>query len=368
MKAEDIVKALIAKLPFLTDKFSDKTPIDSITSSALVATATIAAGHGRVDGELVTITGAVSPITVDSITRTGATAVVVTDNAHDFTQSAREVARGNVQQVILSGANEAEFNGSFKLLSVTNRKTLVVEVTDSGAITATGSMILENGSSAFGQYNGSFNITVINANVFTYPLQSAIPNAAAGAPILNSGHRISAAVDLQRFIDAYTKQGTDKWWCCVVLGDVTASKGRQNASDSTDQFSDGQHYQQSITQTFGIYLIAPAVNAIAARPQRDEMEDVVPFIMQSVLLTKFDTGFAASTHNRTIFTAHGFFLYNGPQYVHELTFEQDADLLFEDSVGVDVNTALRDLTLTFSTDLGTTTLPALLNLDEEPLP
>lgn len=368
MKAEDVIKALVAKLPALTDKFCDQSAIDTITSAGLVATATIAAGHGRVDGELVTVTGSISPITVVSITRTSGVAVVVTDTKHDFTLSDREIARGFTQDVILSGSTEAEFNGTFSLLSVTNRKTFTIEVTDSGPTAATGSPLLENGQSALGGYNGSFNITLVSPTVFMYPLQEAIPNAATGSPLLNSGHRITGAVTIERFLDGYTKRVSDDWWCVVVLGDVIASKGRENRTDSTDQHSDGQHYQQVITQPFGIYLVTAATNEIAARPQRDEMEDVVPYIMQSVLLAKFDTGFAADRQNRATFTAHGFFLYNGPIYVHEITFEQNANLLFVDSVGDDLDVAFRDIELTMRTDLGTSQLSTAIDLDEEALP
>jgi hypothetical protein len=368
MKAENIVKALIAKLPELTDKFCSQLAIDSITQAGLVATATIAAGHGRVDNELVTITGAISPISIVSITRSGTTAVVVTATNHDFTFSAREIAKGLEQDVILSGSTEAEFNGTFSLLSVANRKTFSIEVVDSGPLTATGAPTLENGSSAFGGYNGAFNITVLNATQFTYPLQVAIPNNATGAPIMHNGHRVSAAISIERFLEAYTKQTTDQWWCVAVLGDVIASKGRENRSDSTDQQGDYHHYQQSITQPFGIYLVAPSSNSIAGRTQRDDAEDLVPFIMQSVLLTKFPTGFAANEENRSTFTAHGFFMYNGPVYVHEVTFEQNANLLFVDSVGNDLDVAFRDIDLTIGTDLGTTVLTASVDFDEEPLP
>lgn len=368
MKAEDIIKALVARLPSLTDKFCETAAIDTITSVGLVATATVAAGHGRVDNELVTITGAISSITIVSITRTDDVAEVVTDTDHDFTLSPRETARGFAQDVILSGSVEAEFNGAFNLLSVTNRRTFTIAVVDSGPTTATGSPILENGESALGGYNGSFNITVLDANQFTYSLQKVIPNAATGSPILNSGHRITGTVSIERFLDAYTKNPTDSWWCVVVLGDVIASKGRENRTDSTDQYSDGQHYQQSITQPFGVYLVAPTANTVAARPQRDEMEDIVPLIMQSVLLAKFDTGFAANKQNRATFIAHGFFLYNGPVYVHEITFEQNANLIFDDSVGNDLDTAFRDVDFNLNTDLGTTALIANINLDSEPLP
>lgn len=368
MKAEDVIKALVAKLPGLTDKFCETLAIDTITSAGLVATATVVAGHGRVDGELVTITEAISPITIISITRTDDVAEVVTDTDHDFTISPREIARGFTQDVILSGAAEAEFNGTFNLLGVTNRKTFTIAVADSGPTSATGSPALENGESAFGGYNGSFNITLVSPTVFTYPLQKAIPNAATGSPIMNSGHRITGAVSIERFLDAYTKNPIDDWWCVVVLGDVIASKGRENRTDSTDQHSDGQHYQQSITQPFGVYLIAPTTNTIAARSQRDEMEDIVPFIMQSVLLAKFDTGFAANKQNRATFTAHGFFLYNGPVYIHEITFEQNANLVFVDSVGNDLDVAFRDIELTMNTSLGDTQLTATIDLDEDPLP
>ena len=358
MKAEDIIKALVARLPDLTDKFCDTAAIDTITSTGLVATATVAAGHGRVDNELVTITGADSPITVVSVTRFGDLATVITATNHDLTFSDREIARGNEQEITLSGANEAEFNGTFALSSVIDRLTFIIVIADSGPTAATGTILVTGASSAFAQYNTSANITVLNTTQFTYPVLDSIPNDATGTPIFHSGHRITGAVTIERFLDAYTNHVKDHWWCVVVLGDVIASKGRQNRTDSTDQFSDGQYYQQSITQPFGVYLIAPASHTIAARPQRDDMEDVVPLIMKSVLLAQFPTGFSAIKQNRATFTAHGFFLYNGPVYIHEITFEQNADLLFVDSVGSDPHVAFRDIELNMGQDL-----LASINLD-----
>lgn len=368
MKAEDVIKALVAKLPFLTDKFSNQTAIDTITSSGTTATATVSAGHGLLDSELVTITGALSPIVISSIVRSGALATVTTATDNDFSFSDREKARGNTQDVIISGANEAEFNGTFNLDSVTNREEFVIDIADSGPTTATGSILLENGSSALAAYNGSFNVTVLNSTQFTYPLQTTIPNDATGSPILQNGHRITGAVSIERFLDGYTKQVADAWWCVVILGDVIASKGRENRSDSTDQFSDNQFYHQTITQPFGVYLLIKASDSIAARPQRDEAEDIVPFILQSVLLEKFETGFAADKQNNVTFNAHGFFNYNGPLYVHEITFEQNADLLFDDSIGDILNVAFRDINLTINNDLGTGEDPQTANIDLDETP
>lgn len=368
MKAEDIIKALVARLPALTDKFSDTVAITTITSTGLVATATVSGGHNVVDNELVTIVDALSPISIVSITRVDDRATVVTTTNHDSTLSDKDIARGFEQDVILSGSTEAEFNGTFNLASVTNRREFVIDITDSGPTIATGTPILENGSSPLQGYNGSFNVTVLNSTQFTYPLQAAIPNDAIGSPILHKGHRITGSVTIERFLDAYTKKQASELYAVVVLGDVIASKGRENRSDSTDRFEDNQHYQQEITQPFGIYIIFPASNSIAARTQRDEAEDIIPFIMQSVLLESFPTGFAVGRQMRATFNAHGFFSYNGPLYVHEVTFEQNADLLFLDSIGVNLSVAFRDIELTMNTDLGDTTLTANIDLDSEPLP
>ncbi len=368
MKAEEIIKALVARLPALTDKFSEQTVIDTITSSGLVATATISAGHGRVDGELVTIVGSISPISITSIIRTDDKATVITSTNHDFTLSPNDTAHKLVQNVILSGANEAEFNGTFVLSSVTNRKEFIIDIADAGPASATGTLILENGANELQGYNVSANITVVSSTVFTYPIQAANPNAAAGSPIMHAGHRVTGSVTIEDYLDAYTKQPTDKLWCIVVLGDVIASKGRENRSDSTDRFSDNQHYKQEITQPFGVYIVTEASSSIVGRTQRDDMEDIVPLILKSVLLEAFASGFSANKQNRATFNAHGFFFYNGPIYVHEITFEQNLDLLFDDSIGDSVNVAFRDITLTINNDLGTGEDPqtATINLDESP--
>lgn len=370
MKAEEIVKSLVARLPGLTDKFTEQAGIDTITSSGLLATATVLSGHGLASSQLITITGSISPVFVTTLTRTLASAVVETITDHDFTLSKREISKGFNLQAVISGFNEPEFNGSFEVLSVENRRKFTISLPDSGPAFGTGTGAVDNGSSPLAGYNGSFNITVLNATQFTYPLQGTIPNAANGNPVLHAGHRISAAVTIDRFLDAYTKQSSNDLWIAVILGDVIASKGRENRSDSNDRYSQNTFYQQEITQPFGVYVVFPASSSIAGRSQRDEAEDIIPFILSSVLLEKFGTGFLGGAQNGTTFTAHGIFMYNGPLYVHEITFEQNADLIFDDTIGPDLNVALRDIDLNIGIDLGTeeNNLINTIDLDQEPLP
>jgi hypothetical protein len=369
MKAEEIVKAIVSRLPGLTDKFTQQASINTITSSGLLATATVLSGHGLASTQLITITGAISPVLVLSLNRTLTSAVVETVTDHDFTLNDREKSRGFTINAELSGFNESEFNGSFKILSVENRRKFTIQVPDLGPIAGTGAGSVDNGSGPLNGYNGSVNVTVLNSTQFTYQLQNAVPNDSIGLPVLHSGHRISAAVTIDRFIDAYTKQGTDELWLAVILGDVIASKGRENRSDSVDSYSQNTFYQQEITQPFGIYVVFPASSSIAGRSQRDDAEDIVPLILQSVLLEKFGTGFSGGAQNGVTFTAHGIFLYNGPLYVHEITFEQNTELIFDDSVGSDINVAFRDIDLNIGVDLGTEQdkLISAIDLDEEPL-
>ncbi len=376
MISSDIIMQLRASLPLYTDLFNDVLTIAGITSIGTVATATTAIDHSLVTGEIVTITGATTPLVISSFTRSGTVGTIVTATDHDFTYS--DTDKVNKQftdnQVIVTGATEAEFNGTFLLnpslnvISVPNRRTLIVVMDDSGATVATGSVILQNGN-AF-SYNGTFNVTVIDSTTFEYTLPLPLPLPADGSPILSSKFRISGALTSERFInDSYTQQEVGKLWACVVMDDTLASKQRDNLADSTAQYPGrSTYYRQELIQNMSIIVVQSMGGSLSGQAERELIEQTVTqAIFNSILGVNFPTYFDSDDDKRLTFNTSSILFYDVGKYAHQFTFEQDVQIVACDISPPDFNVALRDISLTFTTQLGTQERALAIDTDEVPL-
>ncbi len=368
MKAEDVIKQLQARLPALTDLFTRKVSITSLTFAGGIVTATTSSAHGFTTGNFANILGATNPVAITSIDRVDAVATVVTTTDHDLTLGPVLIKNGG-RTVTLTGATEAEFNGIFQLTSVANRRTFTIAVADAGPSSATGSPLLQDGS-VFPGFNGRFAVTDTGATTFTYAVTQTLFATAGGTAVAKSDARISGAVTLDRATAAYTKHTTEELWIFVVLGDVLASKNREIASDMTDTMTKTSAWKQRLSQPFTVYVYTPAANLDAAgRIARDLMEDVRQPLLKSLLGVAFDTGLAASNQYVTSYVNDGFSDYTTAYYVHEFNFELATDITFDDTVGPDFDVAFRDIELEFVPDVGTQEdlTTASIDLDEVPL-
>lgn len=361
MKAFDVVQQLAAALPQVTDKFTDNLAITSLTQVAGVATAVTASAHGLSVGSQTNIANAKVAITLTSLTRSGAIGTAVFSTAHDFTEGFQE-------EIDIEGATEAEFNGSFAILTVPNRTTVTFAMADSGATTATGSPVVTNGSSELNQYNGLRKVTgVPDSTSFTFAVPSGLHSPAFGSPVARSLPRVSAIVAEELVEEAYTKQAPDNFWAFVVLGDAVASNSREIDSDATSNTQRSQNYRQQVIQNMSIFVVVPSALENAAREARDACEDLFQPICQSVLLKEFDSGLTISKKGPLQFVRHGFAAYNRAWYMHEYAFQQVVDLDFDDTVGYDIDVAFRDIDLQQKHTPGTRVevMTASINLDEE---
>ena len=371
MIAKDIVLALQARIPFLTDDFTESVGISSVVVAGMTVTVTTLAAHGLSTGNPVNISGVISPVTIASIDRVATVATIVTNEDHDFTLSEREKAKGIDKQVIISDATEAEFNGSFKLLNVTNRRTIDVEVVDAGPATATGFPILENGiNSAFG-YDGFYSVTVISGTVFTYQLSKTltIDGIVDASSKVVISYRIARVASLDRAVLAYTKQNIDDDFLFVVVGDVVANKDRNTQTDASHTDVGGDYYRQQLNQQCAVYLAQNATDGVASGRQRDKAEAIAPLIFKSILLQAFDTGFTVSERSKLTFVSHGF-IETGlepPVNMHEYIFEQNAELYLDDTIGAPDDVAFRDVDFIFNNQIGDEEFTGSVDLDEVPL-
>lgn len=365
MKAQDIINQLAIALPNYSDKFTTNFDITSLTLSGSTVTAVTSLPHSLVVSKQVNIIGAKTPIAITSLTRSGSIGTLISDSDHDMTQGFSSSAE-------LSGSVEAEFNDTFTILTVPNRRTVTFAMADSGATTATGSPLLVNGSSYFKQYNGLKDIaTVPSTTSFTYEItDTTLFTPASGSIKAKTRPRISGGVSVDRIVQSYTKKAQDEYWAFVVMGDVVASKSRKIESDATDNIQRGNEYRQQIIQPFTIVVALPVISEIAARAARDDMEDIFRCITRSVLFKAFDSQLFVGAQNPVQFVDHGFTAYNTAFYMHSFNFEATADITFDDTIGYDDDVAFRDITTNMTIDVGTREDPltADIDLDDVVLP
>ncbi len=363
MKISDVVLQLAARLPQLDSSFTDNASVISLTRSGTTVTVATLLPHNYIVSQGVNIIGAQTPIDVASLTRVGAIGFIETLTDHDFTL-------GVTLTIELDGANEPEFNDTFIIVGVTNRRNVQFTMVDAGPVVATGTPLVLNGSNILSQYNGLHKITVIpTPTTFEYEIiNTTLFTPASGTIISRSNARISGIVSIDRLIDAYTDNPPDKNWLFVSTENVNASKDRKILSDAVDNIQKNSYFRQQIIQQVSLFLVIPtAVNQIAGAQAKDMAEDLFGKITQSILFKKFETYLFAGELNPLQFVAHGFQAYNTAFYIHQYSFEQVADLLFEDTVGPDEDVAFRDIDLNMGLDIGTAILTAKIDLDDEPL-
>lgn len=377
MNGLDVCTQLAKIIPTATDGFSNSLAITSIVPTANIALVTTPSPHGLSDGAIVSIIGAQAPVQIDTGTflRTLTTATFKTLQDQDLTLSERDKSFGG-KTIDISGANESEFNGTFQLLKVVNRRELIIAVADSGSTTISGSPIVDNANG--GIFNGVFPIFNATASTFeytlpiSYPLPAEVTNAKVQISI-----RIASVLDITQYIsEVYTKRALTKDQLIVQLGDVTQSKNRNEESDADDSSTGQYSYTPTLIQPFAIYILQNVTDQVSASLARDKVEnEYVPAIFKAVMLAKFDTGFTYSQHRAT-FVSHGVFAYSEETqgerkalYAHEVAFQQLANLdKDKDTAGADDTVAMRDVDYTLTTDLGTGELLANVDLDEEIIP
>ena len=362
MRAKDFILQLSAKLPQFVDDFTTSFSVTSLTRSGTTVTATTSLAHGLTVGKSVNIVGAQTPITISSIDRVGIIATLVTAADHDMTTK----VPGTVE---ISGATEAEFNGTFTVIQETNRRTITFQVADSGPISATGSPLLLNGSSPLQSYNGLKRVTAVpTTTAFTYEISdSTLFTPASGTITAKTQPRISGAADDERALASYTKQKTDQAWLYVVMNDGVANKNRTLDIDGTDNVQRTQHFKQFISQTVSLLVFLPASGQISGRKARDRAEELLRPICQSILFAKFDSLLANGKYNALMFNEHGIQGYNTAFYIHRYTFEMTLLMGIDDTIGADEDVAFRDISMIQEHDVGTGILISDIDLDDEPL-
>lgn len=369
MKARDVEKRLQERLPLVTDRFTREQSLDSIIASGTTATATTFTSHGITTGNKVLIAGTSAPVAIDTITRVGTVATATTLEDHDLTQNYIDQPT-----VTLSGSNEAEFNGTFDLSTVPNRRTFTFPVADSGPTVATGAPQLDSPGLPF-DYNGLVTVTSTpTADTFTYELTQPITLEAVGDNMrVIKGVRIHSAINAERAVAVFESKDLNnlengELSLFVVNGDVTGNRDRSALNDGISSGGVSGDNRQVIFQALNCIVFQKVTNDTSGANAHDNMQDIARYIV-GVLAgwSPDDIGWAVDSGNKLRFVSHGLLQYDSAIYAHLVEFQLQGDISNEDLDIVPDNVAFRDIEYTITNDQGDQELTGSIDLDDEPI-
>lgn len=357
MKNIHIINHLRTFIPEKTDLFNDIIEVDSITSSGLTATVTTTANHGLITDHIISISGAkvLNPVTINSI---GLVATAETTSDHDLTENWQE-------KIVISGSDQAGYNGENPLLSVPNRRKFTYSLPSIQSSPATGTIFLHEDLKD--GYNGRKKITVISPNQFMYELAKPLYSPAAGSAKIKSNIRISGAATAERAIKAYTEQTQDSLWMFCVLGDTLTSRSKFSVSDATTESLGLSDPKIKEVENLSIYVFIPAHNDISGIESRDLAEDIKVFLYSCLLSAKLPSTFSEERVNGLTPNGDGLFNYDSAIYIHEYRFQTVAELVIDDMFCVDDSVAFRDLEMVINNDFNESIINTEIDLDDNPL-
>lgn len=341
MKIEEVVRHLYLYLPDHSTLFTDSITVTNLSRSGSTVTGQTAAAHNLSTNQLIRIGGALIPNQIVSLTQTGGIASAECADDTDLTE-------GYTETVIISGANEADYNGTFTLLSVDTVNKFTFAINPAAPATATGAAILLHENRLINTYNGNHTVSSTpTANSFTYNLAA---NLNPYTPVSNTGidiitnFRISGAANETRISEyiANSKNLSDPW-LFVIFDPSTSSKDRNDFSDANNQKSKTVEYRQLIIQPFKILVFTPANTSITARENYDDMIDLRAALVHTLVGFIPDSEFSETGRFKVTFQGDGIFGYAGSYYIHEFNFESVFYINEIDIYQDDITVAMRHI-------------------------
>ena len=361
MKISEIVLQLANVLPLLSSKYTTAVAVATITGDGAVATVETVTAHGLSVNSPVYITNVRIDTAITTVSLVGNIATIETATDHDLTLGWPPHAT-----VSLSGFTDSDWNGSFPLTAVQNRRKFSVDVTGNSAPTLNGNEVLEE--LVTGGFNGTQQVaTVPSATSFTFA--STFNTAASGGSVVTE-IRIAGAESGARAEAEYTKQEDNDFWLFVTQPDsVSVSKDRRALGDAVSEQGPNTDFQLDIIDGFTVWAFVPAKNSKAGLSPSDIARDeVLRDLLLSVQRYRPSSGLADPTPSRIVLRSHGPAVYTGAYYVHQFIFEIPLRMSTEDTNTLSQTVAFRDASLTINNPDTSGILTALVNLDEEPIP
>lgn len=312
-------------------------------------------------------------IKITSLTKVGNTITAVTEEEHGFIVNAnfkiniwgaKEVIYNQTEIVVASIPTTTSFIYTVEGETTSPATALPVifcqaiytpyvfffTVANSPATPATGTIYqlweLNDG------YNGLYSIaSVPDINTFTYTMNLSSLNSPAQGTITSNLSRIDSAISSQRANEAYTKQASGKYWLFVVPNTEIASKNRNELTDATYVYKNGNAYLQTVIFSFDLLLFIPSPASLANGDSYDFADDMKRPIFKSLLGAPLVTTFYQNGNYKTTGISY---IGSSPEfseqnvyYAHRLSFELTFEIQPEDIIDENDLYAFRRVTETY---------------------
>lgn len=359
MKLADVVAQLQLVLPKYTDYFSETIGITSITASGGVATVVASARHSLVTGDAVTISEVETETGISGVSQDGLVFTFTTSSDHDLTYGWEEHST-----ITLSGFTDNDWNATFNLVDVPNRRNFKVQSTNSIPILNGNEILHEIRNDGV---NGRYSVTVSNTTTFTVSGDFIDGDYTGGT--VKKGVRITGAVNIERAIDQYTEMDINEMWCFVVMNDPEVSKDRATFSDATATRGTGDDLRIRLIDGFTVTFIKNvSQDQMGVNAMDIVRHDLLLPLLKTLYGTRFPTGLTGNMDFKTVLTGSGISEYNRATLAYTYAFECVMDMISADSVEPEDTRAFRDIDYTETVN-GTDTdnMTVTINLDEEPI-
>ncbi len=361
MTGVDIVNQLKARLPSITNDFTDQISIISLSRSGNTITAITSANHLLSDNDTPTIAGAKEPIAITKLTRVGSIVTAVCAVKHKLPNPVNLQVE-DIPTIQISGTIPIEYSGNFPLVSTPDYFTFTYKITETPASPAiTKGFLLLTGNFL---YNGQKVITVIDKTTFTYQsITTNLQTPAQGTIILHKAPRIDNFATLEAAEDHYTGDDTEarqtQNWLYIVLGDRIGFKKGTIADDIISLQDTNSEYRYDTQIPFFLYIFIPTINSFSGGDQADQARDYIRPLLKSIGNFILPSNLTEGCLNPVTYLSDGRESFNKAYYVHRYEFASRGVIVDADTVDgsqivplLELDADIKDKDMNIEIDLG----------------
>lgn len=280
----DIVAQLIAKLPFLTDRVSNKVlEVASLTATSGVIDIVFGKHHNLLPNQYVTLTDTYSKQSITALTQSGTTITVTTATDHDFSENFNMSA-------VISGANESSLNGTFLIKKVLSARQFTCISGVSQTATGTGTIVTRNYSK---NYDGWYPVTIVDDVTIRVTKSGAVDSTITGGKVktnhLLSGTARPVGENGELLAELNVNVPPDKVSVLVAPSVTTTSRDKSVLTDTTNLQERGSAEKRvRFIHQFTVWCLTNLVDDdIKARhalytPQYEVLRQFVPNVYKAI--------------------------------------------------------------------------------------
>ena len=319
---EDVKLQLMANLPRYTEEYgTNKTGVAVVSGGAVNITSE---AHGLSSGDLIVGSEANVTIPVLSVSFNSLTgkATVTLDTDHDRTSGIED--NGGYNKATLQDFDDSNYNGEFTIISANEDDFIISSDADvSGA--------LGNFIETRELYLGFSQVTVIDDDTFTIPVQDNLPNGVEFESFkFVSDLRIYIAADATRSVTNWGQHRDRKPSLFIIFGQENVSKDRNTQNDAAITANSQNSVRLKYIPQVTLKTVAcTKTEQLAGTKVQQIHEEIKPAIRHSMYGTVFDIQdisqqyAAVEVHNSSEFWNQDNLLHNFDYEIpYEITMDQ----------------------------------------------